>query len=267
MSVESRHVKQLSNSIKYRPDIDGLRGIAVLSVVLFHAFPAQIPGGFIGVDIFFVISGYLISKILYESITKPGFILNELPIFYARRIIRIFPSLITVLIASYIFGWFILYKDEFISLSKHLSGGATFLSNFILLNESGYFDSESELKPLLHLWSLGIEEQFYLLFPLLLFIFYKLRFNLLAIISLIFISSFLFNVSYLNIDPVYTFYSPLTRAWELMAGALLAKYTYLTCEDTVTTLRIKFFYNCMSLVGIVLLLSSCFTLNRSTPYP
>ena len=139
-------------SIKYRPDIDGLRAIAVLAVVLFHAFPEWVPGGFIGVDIFFVISGFLISTILFEGLSASSFSFIN---FYSRRIRRIFPALITILLVSLALGWCILVAREYEQLGKHVFGGASFLSNFVLWKESGYFDNTSDTKPLLHLWSLG----------------------------------------------------------------------------------------------------------------
>lgn len=140
---------------KYRPDIDGLRAIAVLSVVIFHAFPKALHGGFVGVDIFFVISGYLISTIIFSNLEHNRFRLLE---FYNRRIRRIFPALIIVLIAVLIFGWILLFQNEFQILGKQVAGGAGFASNFVFWMESGYFDGSSISKPLLHLWSLAIEE-------------------------------------------------------------------------------------------------------------
>jgi peptidoglycan/LPS O-acetylase OafA/YrhL len=139
---------------KYRADIDGLRAIAVLSVVGFHAFPKWVKGGFIGVDIFFVISGFLISTIVFDNLERNRFSFVE---FYSRRVKRIFPALLLVLIASFAFGWFALPPDEYKQLGKHIAAGAGFISNLVLWNESGYFDDAAETKPLLHLWSLGIE--------------------------------------------------------------------------------------------------------------
>jgi peptidoglycan/LPS O-acetylase OafA/YrhL len=161
---------------KYRADIDGLRAIAVLSVVGFHAFPAVLKGGFIGVDIFFVISGFLISTIMFENLQRNQFSFLE---FYTRRILRIFPALLTILVACFAFGWFVLVTDEYTQLAKHIVGGAGFVSNFILWNESGYFDNSSDTKPLLHLWSLGIEEQFYIFYPVFLWLAWQRRINLL----------------------------------------------------------------------------------------
>jgi peptidoglycan/LPS O-acetylase OafA/YrhL len=159
---------------KYRSDIDGLRAVAVLSVVVFHAFPDWLQGGFIGVDIFFVISGYLISTILFENLERGTFSFQE---FYVRRIKRIFPALLLVLVACLVFGWFALYPDEYQQLGTHLAAGAGFLANFIFWGESGYFDNAADTKPLLHLWSLGIEEQFYIVWPLLLWLAWKRKIN------------------------------------------------------------------------------------------
>lgn len=207
---------------KYRPDIDGLRAIAVLSVVIYHAFPKFIRGGFIGVDIFFVISGFLISTIIMGSLERNSFSFFE---FYSRRIKRIFPALLLVLTASFVFGWFALLADEYKQLGKHIAGGAGFVSNFLFWNESGYFDNAAETKPLLHLWSLGIEEQFYIIWPLLLWLAWKKRFNLLTITIVVAVISFALNISKVHSDAVAAFYSPQTRFWELLVGSILAYMT------------------------------------------
>jgi peptidoglycan/LPS O-acetylase OafA/YrhL len=215
------HQAHLSHP-KYRPDIDGLRAIAVLSVVAFHAFPAQIEGGFIGVDVFFVISGFLISTIIFESLEKGSFSFIE---FYSRRIRRIFPALLLVLIACLIFGWFSLLPEELNQLGRHVTAGAVFVSNLILWSETGYFDNSAETKPLLHLWSLGIEEQFYIFWPFLLWAAWKNKINFFLITFLLLIASFSLSIWLIHTNPVETFYSPLTRFWELLCGALLALYT------------------------------------------
>lgn len=204
---------------KYRPDIDGLRAIAVLSVVAFHAFPNYLKGGFIGVDIFFVISGFLISTIIFENLDKGTFSFSE---FYARRIKRIFPSLLLVLVTSYTFGWFVLLSDEYTQLGKHIAAGAGFVSNFALWSESGYFDNSTDTKPLLHLWSLGIEEQFYIIWPPLLYVAWKRKFNLLTLVILVAFISFLLNLKGVKHDSTATFYAPQTRFWELLCGNILA---------------------------------------------
>lgn len=205
--------------IKYRPDIDGLRAIAVLSVVTFHAFPDWLRGGFIGVDVFFVISGYLISTILFENLEKGSF---SFALFYAHRIRRIFPALLLVLLACYLFGWFVLLANEYKQLGKHIAAGAGLASNFVLWGEAGYFDNAAETKPLLHLWCLAVEGQFYLAWPLLLFLAWKRKLNLLSTTVIVAILSFYLNIEGMYKDAAGTFYSPLTRFWELLCGGLLA---------------------------------------------
>lgn len=186
---------------------------------MFHAFPSWLKGGFIGVDVFFVISGYLISTIIFESLDKGVFSFSE---FYARRIKRIFPALILVLIVCFAFGWFALLADEYKQLGKHIAAGAGFVSNLMLWSESGYFDNAADTKPLLHLWSLGIEEQFYIVWPLLMWLTWKRNFNLITITALVAIASFILNLKGVSQDLVATFYSPQTRFWELLSGSLLA---------------------------------------------
>lgn len=208
-----------ANQLDYRPDIDGLRAIAVLAVVGFHAFPTWIRGGFAGVDVFFVISGYLISTILLTSMDRGSFRFSQ---FYIRRIRRIFPALIVVLLGCLVAGWLVLFSNEYMALGKHVAGSAAFASNFVLWNEAGYFDKAAATKPLLHIWSLGIEEQFYIVWPLLLYLTWKRRAATLALLVLALVGSFAFNVRSIHADPTADFYSPLTRFWELMAGALLA---------------------------------------------
>lgn len=203
----------------YRADIDGLRGVAVLAVVGFHAYPAYFPGGFVGVDVFFVVSGFLISSIILRQLRRSTFTLAE---FYARRIRRIFPALVIVLPACLLFGWFALLPDELEHLGKHVAAAATFVSNFALWQESGYFDRAAELKPLLHLWSLGVEEQFYLMWPMLLLLLWKRQHNLTVAIVLLTTASFGLNIALAQERPAANFYFPFSRFWELGLGCLLA---------------------------------------------
>lgn len=142
-------------SLFYRPDIDGLRAIAIISVVLYHAFPKLLPGGFIGVDVFFVISGYLITSIIWTELDKGSFSFLD---FCARRIRRIFPALLIVLITCLALGWVYLLPSEYTQLSKHVMAGLGFVSNFAYAGEGNYFDPGQHVKPLIHLWSLAIEE-------------------------------------------------------------------------------------------------------------
>lgn len=267
---------------KYRPDIDGLRAIAVLSVVAFHAFPNWLPGGFIGVDIFFVISGFLITSIIFENLEKGTFSFAE---FYARRIRRIFPALILVLITSFVIGWFVLLADEYKQLGKHIAAGAGFVSNLVLWSESGYFDNAAETKPLLHLWSLGIEEQFYIVWPLLLWAVWKLGFNLLTVTIIVALVSFLLNIKGVKQDAIATFYSPQTRFWELLSGSLLAwvlLYKKGAYADMHTRLDVwlgtaiykeapkadgKTLSNVLSFVGLFLIAYGLWKINKQFSFP
>lgn len=276
-----------SNS-KCRPDIDGLRAIAVLSVVAFHAFPNWLKGGFIGVDVFFVISGFLISTILFENLERGTFSFAE---FYARRIRRIFPALLLVLIASYTFGWFALLADEYKQLGKHIAAGAGFVSNLVLWSEAGYFDNASETKPLRHLWSLGIEEQFYIIWPLLLWFAWKRKFNFLTVTMIVAIASFYLNVKGTPRDAIGAFYAPQTRFWELLCGSVLA-WTTLYRDGSFATVgsfaRVKSkldgwlgpaadqaphafdgqpLGNVLSFVGLLLLALGCYWIDEDVSFP
>lgn len=274
MAVNQTHLSHP----KYRPDIDGLRAIAVLAVVAFHAFPNYFQGGFIGVDIFFVISGYLISTIIFENLYKDTFRFSE---FYARRIKRIFPALIVVLVACFIFGWFLLLADEFKQLGKHIAAGSSFISNIVFWNESGYFDKVADTKPLLHLWSLSIEEQFYILWPVLIWFAWKKNFNLLIIILVITVVSFVLNLKGVKQDPIATFYYPQTRFWELLSGSFLA---YLMLHDKHALSKINYYMpayilnkvkecnsnilsNILSFFGIFLLLFGFWRINKDLSFP
>jgi len=188
-------------------------------VVFFHAFPEAMPGGFIGVDIFFVISGFLITGIIVRELDQKRF---SLLAFYNRRIRRIFPALIVVLCVTMVLGWLWMLPAAYAQLSSDVFASAAFLANIALLLQSGYFDIESAKKPLLHLWSLGIEEQFYLFWPLMLMLVARLRLSMLAAVAVVGIASFVLNVALIGSNPVATFYLPFTRAWELLAGAALA---------------------------------------------
>jgi len=265
---------------KYRPDIDGLRAVAVISVVAYHAFPNVIKGGFIGV--FFVISGFLISTIIFENLDKGTF---SFPDFYARRIKRIFPALLFVLIACFTYGWFSLLGYEYKQLGKQIAAGAGFVSNLVFWNEAGYFDTSAVTKPLLHLWSLGIEEQFYIAWPLLLWVAWKCKFNLFTITILVATVSFILNIKGVKEDVVATFYSPQTRFWELLSGSLVAwvtlfkKSAYNNIKLSFDNWLAKFNYcgkieidgktlsNSISYLGSILLLYGVLKINRYLNFP
>lgn len=243
---------------QYRADIDGLRALAVLSVIGFHAFPSSLKGGFIGVDIFFIISGYLISTIILNGLRSGRFSFAE---FYSRRIRRIFPALAIVLIAVYAAGWFVLLADDYGRLGKHVAGGAGFISNFLFWNESGYFDAGADTKPLLHLWSLGIEEQFYFVWPLMLHWAWKRRASLPYGMAAIIAASFAINIIHSRTDATADFYSPLSRFWELSMGAVLA---HLTIQKS------KFlsgFRNIKSFAGLALIAAALFLLDDRKSFP
>jgi len=209
----------MKHSISYRPEIDALRGIAVLFVVAFHAFPDTFSGGYIGVDVFFVISGFLITKILLNN---PNLTLLN---FYDRRVRRLFPALLTVLITSLILGWLFLYPEELQRLGKHIVRASLYVLNFTLLSEADYFDVETLYKPLMHLWSLSVEEQFYLFWPIVLLLLMRREneilspFNVILLISAI---SFIINIYFFVFKENLIFYHTASRIWELGVGALLA---------------------------------------------
>ena len=217
----TQRAARLSHSEKYRPDVDGLRCIAVLLVVGYHAFPraSALRFGYIGVDIFFVISGYLITSMILQD----DFRISR---FYARRIKRIFPALAVMLVTAFAAGWLFLSPSEFNSLGANVAGGAAFSANFVLLHQTGYFDITAADKPLLHLWSLGIEEQFYICWPILLSLFIKRGLNPFTLTAIIFLLSFALNVAEIRSHPDLTFYSPLSRSWELAVGGLLACFYF-----------------------------------------
>jgi peptidoglycan/LPS O-acetylase OafA/YrhL len=202
----------------YRPDIDGLRALAVLAVIAFHGFPEYFASGFVGVDVFFVISGFLISGIILDE-TRVG--IFSLQRFYARRVRRIFPALLLVLVVSLLAGWWLLLPADLVRLGKQLAASAAFVSNFYLWFQSGYFSPDARTFPLLHLWSLGVEEQFYIVWPLIIVGLQRRPNWTISAIVLIGISSFCLNVALID-NHEADFYSPVTRAWELMLGASLA---------------------------------------------
>jgi peptidoglycan/LPS O-acetylase OafA/YrhL len=204
----------------YRPDIDGLRAMAVLTVMAFHAFPDSVKGGFIGVDVFFVISGFLITKLIQSGLDNQHFRFSA---FYASRVRRLFPSLLVVLLSCLFLGWFALLSDEYKLLGKHISATAVLIPNWILWSDSGYFDYAAHSKPLLHLWSLGVEEQFYLCWPLTFCLLYRHRFNVLGATCILLLCSFFLNLYMIEKYPSASFFWPFTRAWELLAGSLLAQ--------------------------------------------
>jgi peptidoglycan/LPS O-acetylase OafA/YrhL len=233
----------------YRPDIDGLRAVAVLMVLIFHLFPGALPAGFVGVDIFFVISGFLIGGIVIRERDQGTF---SLLTFYERRAVRILPSLLTVCAATWFFGWLILFGDEYRSLGWDLVAAALFVSNFRAWAGTGYFAPDADTQPLLHLWSLGIEEQFYLLAPLAMALVPRrfLQRWILAMLGASFVLGWWATGTY----PSVAFYWPFTRAWELLAGVALAVHSTGDRSGTTSRERLR---SISSHLGF-LLLGACF---------
>lgn len=261
---EVKKTDSLASHLSYRPDIDGLRAFAIISVVLYHAFPAYMRGGFIGVDIFFVISGYLISSIIFKGLESGNFSFLD---FYKRRVNRIFPALIIVLLACYAVGWFTLMAAEFKFLGKHVLGGIGFIQNLVLYKESGYFDTSSELKILLHLWSLGVEEQFYILFPLAAWVLWRRRVLVLPILICMALISFGAGLYKLSVSPSAAFYMPQYRFWEILSGSLLAYFSVFGKSVTGTAKGSLRFGNFLSVLGLVFLLASVVLIDKYKAFP
>jgi peptidoglycan/LPS O-acetylase OafA/YrhL len=250
----------------YRPDIDGLRALAILLVIGYHYF--GLPGGYIGVDVFFVISGYLITAMLLADLRGSRLSLLD---FYARRVRRIVPPLLVVIMASFFVGWAWLMPYDFRTLSAEIWASALYVFNIVLWHQSGYFDAAADTKPLLHLWSLAVEEQFYLVWPAILLLAnrWKRRTDL-AIVAILF-ASFLVNLVTIQDDQAAAFYSPLSRLWELAAGGLLAQFEPIfnrarlqVGRDAANASSSKSY---LPIVGLLLILSAAVLYNSSSNFP
>ena len=252
--------------LDFRDDINGLRALAVLGVVVFHADRAWLPGGFAGVDIFFVISGFLISRIILSQCAAGRF---SLAMFYARRAKRILPALLAAVSFVWIVGWFMAAPTQFHDIGGTLLGNSYFTVNFWLMRLAGvggYFGADATTKPLLHLWSLSIEEQFYLVWSVLLLVLFKLERRLVLFVILgALVASFAFSVALTPIDPVAAFYLPWTRGWELALGALIA-YREVFWLDALPYPSRKI-ANIGASVGVALMLGAFFFLNETQPFP
>lgn len=240
----------------YRRDIDGLRAISVLIVLVFHAFPEWLPGGFIGVDVFFVISGFLITGIIVNDIEANRFTILS---FYNRRIRRIFPALIVTLTSALIGGWILLSNEEYQQLAWHVLASGFFFQNITLFSEAGYFDVVADYKPLLHLWSLSVEEQFYVAYPLLLLLLARSRALLfwIGLLALISFAACMFQ-TYIVGEAANAFFLPQYRFWELLAGALVQ-------IKMRSTGKIASPY--LSLIGVLLLSIGVCCTSRFIPFP
>lgn len=253
-------MSHLNPHLAYRSDIDGLRAVAVLSVVLYHAFPALLPGGFVGVDIFFVISGYLISSIVFKALAGGEFSFAD---FYVRRVRRIFPALLLVIVVSLAIGWSVLLPDEYAQLGKHAMAGLGFVANLVYWQEAGYFDTAAELKPLLHLWSLGVEEQFYIVWPVVAVLAWRLGRRFWRVLAGLFALSFVVNVVFTPLAPVASYFLLPARAWELLAGAALA-YRVHRSGPVFANGRLA---NLMALLGLGLILAALLLVDKHRAFP
>jgi len=255
--MAGRGAKRFGRIMKHRPDIDGLRAIAVLSVVFYHAGVSWLPGGFAGVDIFFVISGYLITRILLDSAVAGQFFILD---FYVRRARRILPALYGVLGVTLLTGLLVMLPLELVELSESLVATTLFSSNILFWQRSGYFDTVAELKPLLHTWSLAVEEQFYVLWPLLLLLFSGRGWNLRGLLLVLLGLSFALSCWWVIERPVAAFYLLPGRSWEMLVGAWLV-----TLKPRVVE-RPRF-DNALSLVGLMLVVASVLLLGKADPFP
>jgi peptidoglycan/LPS O-acetylase OafA/YrhL len=250
----------------YRPDIDGLRALAIVLVVAYHYF--GLPGGYVGVDVFFVISGYLITGILLRDLEGGRLGLLD---FYARRFRRILPPLLVVIGASLLVGWLCLLPVDLRELSEEACASAVYVLNFLLWHESGYFDAAATTKPLLHLWSLAIEEQFYLVWPAFLLLANWCRRRIDLGILGILIASFLVNLITIRNDQAVAFYSPLSRLWELAAGGLLVHLERTRigiCPEAPAAMdKSSPLRGGSSLVGLLLILGAATLYNSKLRFP
>lgn len=245
--------------MQYRPEIDGLRSLAILPVILFHAGFGWIPGGFLGVDIFFVISGYLITSILIKEKSSHTFSLLR---FYERRARRILPALFFVLSISTIAAWLLLSPNALVQYAESLIASVSFVANIYFWLTTNYFNADTTLKPLVHIWSLGIEEQFYFLFPLLFLLLWSKKKHLYIFLSLCFIISLISADLTSHTDPNRSFYLLHTRAWELLAGSFCA--FYLANRPSLPT---NTFSQCSSAIGLLAVVISFLVLNNTSHHP
>ena len=247
--------------MKYRREIDGLRALAVIPVIFFHAGFSLFSGGFVGVDIFFVISGYLITSILINEIISGDF---SIITFYERRARRILPALFLVMLVSVPFAWFWLIPADMLDFAQSYSAISVFSSNLLFWKESGYFDVATELKPMLHTWSLAVEEQFYVILPLLLIVLWRFGLNACVTVLTVFaVASLLLAHWASSNDPSAAFYLLPFRWWELAFGSLTAFFMY---RSTGSGLGLNF-RQLLCYLGVVLIAISLFSFDKHTPFP
>ncbi len=244
---------------RYRSDIDGLRAIAVLAVVLYHFFPNQLPGGYVGVDVFFVISGYLITQIILGKLVTQQWSIAD---FYVRRIRRILPAVTVMLLMTIGMGWLFFAGAEWQEIGRHVIAGVGFFPNILLYTDINYFNTDITHKPLLHLWSLGVEEQFYIGWPIALAVAYRQRRNIGYLMVGIVLFSFISNIMLVARDPEAAFYLPFTRMWELALGGLLALRA-LTPHTPFSASQ----KHSLSVIGMIAIIASCWFFDKNILFP
>ena len=251
--------------MRYRPEIDGLRAIAVAAVILFHAGFALFSGGFVGVDVFFVISGFLITSIIVEELKTGRFSVLR---FYERRARRILPALFMVMAACIPFAYRLLSPDDLKDFAQSLAAICLFASNVLFWGESGYFDTQAELKPLLHTWSLAVEEQFYVVFPLLLLAAWRLgRGVLLSLIGAIALVSVFISVDEVRNFPSAAFYLLPSRAWQLLVGALASFVADRWQAADVRQPAVRLAGEAVGWGGMAMIVMALFLFDERTPFP
>jgi peptidoglycan/LPS O-acetylase OafA/YrhL len=246
--------------LKYRSEIDGLRALAVIPVVFFHAGFARFSGGFVGVDVFFVISGYLISSLIIGEMAENRFSILR---FYERRARRILPALFIVMLASAPFAWFWLMPIDLQGYLKSLLATVLFASNFLFWDQTGYFDTTADLKPLLHTWSLAVEEQYYIVFPPLLMLLWRWgRRSILWVLGILLVASLLAAQSGVRDAPAAAFFLLPARGWELLSGAFAAFYLDARPMDRHVPGR-----GFLAVLGVGLITVPVFAYDAQTPFP
>lgn len=267
MSFLTKDIDAPFNALKaYRPDIDGLKAISILAVMIFHYTSSFVTGGFVGVDVFFVISGYLIGRSTFIELKLKTFRFGA---YFGRRAKRIFPSLIVLLLVLWILGFFILLPDEYKSLGKHIGAASVFISNWLLWREIGYFDTAADEKPLLNLWSLGVEEQFYLVFPLIILLTLRLRGRVFWVMSALAVGSLIASQLRVADNAGWAYYHPVSRIWELLAGSMLAyaELSFANHPSRIGRPMLAQHKNLLSWVGIIFLAASIFWYSKATVFP
>ena len=254
MPTEPKRETRLS----YRPDVDGLRAVAVLSVAGYHYWSQYIPGGYVGVDIFFVISGYLLSAIIISDVEAGRFTFSR---FYERRIRRIFPALFALLAFTTVIACFLDWPSQLLTYCRTMAAAALSCSNFYFWLTSNYFDAGAAANPLLHTWSLGVEEQFYVVLPI--FVVLVHRFfprHLRAAVTIVTVASLAWSIVNVRLDRTAAFYLPFTRAWELMFGAMLTL-------RVIPAPRSHILQECLSTLGLAAIIVSIFAYSGYTAFP